>query len=91
MLYKTKHYLNKRSLFCDLIVLSSVLISPCKYHKKMFPESFPSLPEYKWILIIRDGLRISQLTKFKQIDEFQICLILAAKFGDNSLNSTNSR
>ena len=36
----------------------------------MFRERFPSLPEYKWILIIKDGLRISPLilTSFKQID-----------------------
>ena len=38
----------------------------------MFVERFPSSPEYKRILIIRDGLRISLLllTKFKQIDLF---------------------
>ena len=52
----------------------------------MFVERFASSPEYKRILIIRYGLRISLLllTKFKQIDLFQICLVLAAKFADDS-------
>ena len=51
----------------------------------MFVERFASSPEYKRILIIRYGLRISLLllTKFKQIDLFQICLVLAAKFADD--------
>ena len=40
------------------------------------------------LLIIRDGLRISLpiLTKFKRIDQFQICLILEGQFAEDSLS-----
>ena len=40
------------------------------------------------VLITRDGFQISLpiLTKFKQIYQFEICLILEAKFEDDSLS-----
>ena len=41
------------------------------------------------VLVIRDGLQILLVisSKFKLIDYFQICLILEAKFADNSSSS----
>ena len=41
--HTTTTTVQKISEFYDFLVLQAAIISPCKYHKKLFPECSPSL------------------------------------------------